>query len=81
MEATILDLRRRTREVLEALERNEAITITYRGKKKGVITPIGAGRGNGYAAADHPAFGIWRDREDDVAEAVREIREGRVGAR
>jgi prevent-host-death family protein len=81
MEATILDLRRRTREVLEALERNEAITITYRGKKKGVITPIGAGSGNGCAAADHPAFGIWRDREDGVAETVREIRKGRVDAR
>ena len=81
MEATILDLRRRTREVLDALERNEAVTITYRGVKKGVITPAGAGEKNQRSAADHPAFGSWSDRGDDVAETVRKIRRGRVDAR
>ena len=79
MEATILDLRRRTREVLDALERNEAVTITYRGKKKGVITPADKGDGGGRSAADHPAFGLWSDRED-VGKVVRKIRRGRVDA-
>jgi prevent-host-death family protein len=81
MEATILDLRRRTREVLDALERNEAVTITYRGVKKGVITPVGAREKNGRSAADHPAFGIWSDRQGDVEGTVRKIRRGRADAR
>ena len=36
MKASILDLRRRMSEVLKALERNEDVTILYRGKKKGI---------------------------------------------
>ncbi|MBI2192911.1 MAG: hypothetical protein HYU36_13105 [Planctomycetes bacterium] len=40
MKASFLDLRRRMREVLRALERNESVTILYHGKEKAVLHPV-----------------------------------------
>jgi prevent-host-death family protein len=40
MQATIVDLRYKTKEVLSAVERREPVTITYRGKDRFQITPI-----------------------------------------
>lgn len=82
MKASVLDLRRRPREVLRALERNETVTLLYRGKEKGVIHPAGAPRPGAGRVAEHPAFGIWRDRADlvDVSSVVRNLRRGRTHA-
>lgn len=35
MQASILDLRYRMKEILQALERNETVEILYHGKRKG----------------------------------------------
>lgn len=40
MEASIVDLRYKAKEVINALERNERVDITYRGIPKGVIHPV-----------------------------------------
>lgn len=82
MKASILDLRRRMREVLRALARRELVTVLYRGREAGVIHPAGADVERAGAAAEHSAFGMWADRRDleDVAEAVRRIRRGRTRA-
>jgi hypothetical protein len=82
MRASILDLRRRMREVLQALDRNETVTILYRGRKKGVLRPATAPEGRCVAVTTHPAFGMWKDREDlrDVEQVVRDLRKGRAGA-
>ncbi len=78
MKATILDLRRRMREVLLALDRNESVTIYYRGKKKAVLSPCR--QLSGKSVKDHEAFGMWQDREDtaDVDAFVRDLRKGRL---
>jgi hypothetical protein len=39
MEATILDLRYKMKDVLNALDKNEQVTVLYHGKVKGVIVP------------------------------------------
>jgi hypothetical protein len=82
MKASILDMRRRMRSILDALERNEPVTIFYRGKEKGVILPSGQGKRPRGAVADHPAFGMWKDRDDlaDVEQFVRQLRAGRTHA-
>jgi antitoxin (DNA-binding transcriptional repressor) of toxin-antitoxin stability system len=82
MKASILDLRRRMRSILDALERNEPVTILYRGKEKGVILPCGHDKRRPGAVAAHPAFGMWKDREDtaDVGQFVRRLRAGRTHA-
>ena len=84
MQATIVDLRRRMPEVLRALDRQEPVTILYRGKERATLVPSGvkaSGKGRGKAAG-HPAFGMWADRDDlaDVAIHVRALRRGRVHA-
>ncbi len=79
MKASILDIRRRMKDVLGALERSEPVTITYRGKAKGVLYPVGAGKRRERSITEHPAFGMWKDRKDleDVGAAVRAMRKSR----
>ncbi len=86
MIVTMVELRRRMGEVMRAIERNETVTVTRRGKPKAVISPVNsrtgeAARGESELEAmmKHPAFGMWKDREDmaDVEAYVRSIRKGR----
>jgi len=53
--------------------------LLYRGKKKGVIYPVGKAPGKVRPMTEHPAFGMWKDREDmkDVEQWVRKLRKGR----
>ena len=78
MEATIVDLRYRMKDVLSAVERGETVTVLYRGKPKARILPI-AKKQKGAKVSGHAAFGMWKDREDlrDVTGYVRELRQGR----
>lgn len=75
MEASFLDLRTKSRDILQALERNESITLLYRGKPKALITPIASK--TKIRAEDAPGFGMWSDRTDmdDPTEYVRSMRE------
>ena len=77
MKASIVDLRYRMKSVLEALDRGEPVTVLYRGKEKARLVPISATKKG--RLEDHPAFGMWKDREDmaDPAAWVRKIRQGR----
>ena len=79
MKASILDLRRKMKEILRALDRNESVKILYRGKQKGILYPSNADEGKAGSVAEHPAFGMWKDRDDmrDVEKAVRRVRGGR----
>ena len=74
MEATVVDLRYHMNDVLRALERNEAVSVFYRGKVKGVIRPAA-----GTSAArlrDHAFFGS-RTASEPVGNAVERLRGGR----
>lgn len=79
MKASILDLRRRMGDVLQALEKNEPVTILHRGKEKGIIYPLPAKQARDTAVTQHPAFGMWKDRDDlqDVDQVVRNLRKAR----
>lgn len=80
MKATILDMRRNPKKILEAIARNEVVTLTNRGKAVARIEPI---KGRERPRADeHEAFGMWADREDmaDPSAYVRAMRKGRFGA-
>ena len=78
MEATMLDLRKHPKRVLSAIESNEHVTLTYRGRKKAVIVPCHE-EGKRLPVRKHAAFGMWKDREDmaDVKAFVRDLRKGR----
>jgi antitoxin (DNA-binding transcriptional repressor) of toxin-antitoxin stability system len=84
MKATVLDLRRRMKDVLNSLKRNEPVTLLRRGKVVGTIHPPEAApapRSDQIASA-HAAFGMWKDRPDleDVEAAVERLRGGRFNA-
>ncbi len=77
MIATVVDLRRRTKEIIAALDRGESVTITYRGKEKGTIIP--AQKRKRRSISESRFCGMWKDREDmeDVHEYLRRLRERR----
>ena len=52
MEASVVDLRYKMSEVLNALEKRERVNILYHGKIKGVIVPVE--ERPKIKAADHP---------------------------
>ena len=78
MKATVLDLRRNTSKILEAIERNETVSLSKRGKEIARIVPTQAVPPKG-SIKDNPAVGMWADREDmaDPAAYVRKLRKGR----
>ena len=75
MKASIVDLRYKTREILEALERNESVTVLYHGRVKGVIRP--AGKPPAAAIAEHAFFGMRGDVEESVADELERLRQPR----
>ena len=80
MKASFVDLRKKSSDILRALNRNETVTVLYRGRPKAIMYPVSsAAKGVSPKAKDHAAFGIWADRDDlrDVAAHVRQLRKGR----
>lgn len=80
MKATVLDMRRNTRKILEAIARSETVTLTHRGKHIARIEPIRDGRRP--SALLHKAFGMWSDRPEmgNPSAYVRNLRKGRFDA-
>ena len=79
MKATFLDLRKRSREIVKALDRNQSVILFYRGKAKGVIVPTSSPPEKAVSAMNHRAFGMWRDRTDmkSVRNVVAKLRKMR----
>lgn len=73
MIVTAKDLRFNISMLFDALSRGEDITITYRGKAKAKLI----GTHNDKRKKEDVAFGIWKDREEDVDAQVRKLRKGR----
>lgn len=79
MEASIVDLRYKTREILRALDRKEKVVIRYHGKPRGYIVSAGASRPAG-KVQDHPFFGMMRKGGKPVRQVMRALRGGRYRA-
>ncbi len=80
MEASFVDFRKRSAEIIRALRRKERVTVFYRGEPVAVMHPVGHEPDEvSMRPEDHPAFGMWADRDDleDVASHVRKLRKGR----
>ena len=58
MTATTLDMRYKTRELLDSLARGTSVIITYRGRKTGILSPYSEKDEDKFAhVTDHPFFG------------------------
>lgn len=77
MRASVVDLRRKMKQVMKALERNEEVTLLYHGKERAVIVPVREPRPRPKAdIREHPAFGMLRNdpATRNVAAYIRRIR-------
>ncbi len=75
MEASVAELRYKTKDILQALERNEKITILYRGKVKGILTPVADKKKR--KVKEHPFFGMDQNDSRSVSEIMDELRGNR----
>ncbi len=75
MKATVVDLRYKMNDVLKALDRNEKVTVLYRGKVKGVLVP--AGEKKKLKIKDHPFVGMLSQDTKSVEETMKELRRPR----
>jgi antitoxin (DNA-binding transcriptional repressor) of toxin-antitoxin stability system len=84
MDATIVDLRYRMKDVLRAIDCGETVTVLYRGKAKATLIPVSPSLGTSDKGrpktADQPLFGLWKDRTDltDPAAYLRNLRQPRA---
>jgi antitoxin (DNA-binding transcriptional repressor) of toxin-antitoxin stability system len=75
MNASIIDLRYKTRSILTALENRESITILYHGKPKGTIVPLPGKKR--LRVSEHEFFAMYAGKAKPVAAVMKEIRERR----
>lgn len=73
METAISGVSHKIKDILQALERNEKITLLHRGKVRGVIMPAE----NAKKVREHPFFGMNRKDSRPVQEIMDELRGNR----
>jgi antitoxin (DNA-binding transcriptional repressor) of toxin-antitoxin stability system len=78
MNASIVDLRYRTKQVLAALERRESVSVLYHGKLKGTIVPASSQALR--KVSDTSFFGMRRRDKRPVNEIMEALRGGRYRA-
>ena len=59
-------------EILEALARNEPVTISYHGQLKGVLIPFA--NSTATQVQDHPFFGMRTDDHRSVTDIMKQLR-------
>ncbi len=74
MVVTAKELRLKTSQILKKVQQVGSVTVTLRGKPVAKLTALKEKKVR--RAADHPAVGIWTDREDmkDVHAWLKKIR-------
>ncbi len=77
LEASILDLRYKMKDILKALDRNESVKILYHGKLRGLISPCQ--RVVKIKVKQHPFFGMQTTDETSVSDVMAKLRGGRYG--
>lgn len=77
MEANIVDLRYKMKDVLMALNRRERVKVFYHGKQQAVIIPTE--EKTGIKVSEHPLFGILKmDAAKPVSQVMDFLRGGRL---
>ncbi len=74
MVVTAKDLRFKISLLFDVLTKGEDITITYRGKPKAKLVSY---EEETRQDEDDALFGLWKERELDIDEYVRDMRQGR----
>ena len=72
MKASVVDMRYKMKEVLNALDRNESVEILYHGKIKGILKPVITKGGK--SVNEHPFFGMHATMEETVETSMEKLR-------
>ena len=75
MQATIVDLRYHMKEVLEALNRNEEVSVLYHRKKIASLVPLRQIRKT--SIKDHEFFGMLNNENSTVDTTMNQLRGNR----
>lgn len=75
MNASIVDLRYKTKQILEALDRRETVSVLYHGKVKGRLVP--ATTASPKKVQESPFFGMRKKDRRSVPEIMQVLRGGR----
>lgn len=75
MQATIVDLRYHMKEVLQALNRNEQVTVLYHNKPIATLIPSRPKPRSPVEA--HPFYGCLQQDESTVEQQIDKLRSGR----
>jgi len=75
MNASVVDLRHKMNEVLNALKRRESVNILYHGKVKGVIFPPELKQS--IEVSKHSFFGMYAPQGESVVNVMEKLRGGR----
>ena len=76
MDASIIDLRYKTSDILAALDNRERVTILYHGKPRGTIIPLEKTTPAGKVCA-HEFFGMYAKDTEKVEDVMDRLRGGR----
>lgn len=76
MNASILDLRYKTKSLLKALEKCEKINILYHGKIKGIILPFQE-KDKKLKVSQHEYFASLKDTSQSVETVMNQLRSNR----
>jgi antitoxin (DNA-binding transcriptional repressor) of toxin-antitoxin stability system len=77
MQASVVDLRYKTSDILAALDHGEQVMLLYHGKPKATIVPLS--KTVTKKVADHPFFGMYQQAEESVEDVMDKLRGGRYG--
>lgn len=64
MNVSIKTLNKRLPEVIKALDKNERVVLSHEGKEIALLQPVSDVEGEIQRIKNHPAVGMWADRED-----------------
>lgn len=80
MQARVVDLRYHMKEVLQALARNEEVTVLYHGKCKARLIPIQNQKTPAKKVMQHPFFGMLKNEKESVSQTMERLRDNRYDA-
>ena len=78
MQTTVVNLRYRMKDILNALSRRERVQILYHGHIKGEIVPTGEHAIG--PVKEHPFFGMYCNNSRSVEDTMKDLRKGRYSA-
>ena len=74
MEASFVDLRKKSKEIINALNRKEKVTVSYRGKPAAVMNPVNTvTETSELSASQHAAFGMWAKEQSDNNDVIEQV--------